>query len=125
MRELTGHRVNPVNDKLHVLALDAPGAGGAHHDYSISMPQDDPGPALQEIGHIRFQNGPIAEVGVNGVTHEALTAIIIDRLECFQRGPFACDENAEALDHYRAAQQALLSRTRKRMERGVEGTSAV
>lgn len=122
MRELTGHRVNPANDRLTVAALDGPGPGGASHEYSIggyTQPQEN-----GVIGDtlIRFQNGPIGEVGVNGVTHEALLAIVIDRLEAFQRGPYRCEESGEALYHLYEAQVALKSRTLARMARGVEGT---
>lgn len=122
MRELTGHRVNPANDRLTVVALDGPGAGGASHEYSIggyTQPHEN-----GVIGDtlIRFQNGPIATAGVNGVTHEALLAIVIDRLEAFQGGPFANEYNAAALAHLQSAQSCLLDRTRERMARGVEGT---
>lgn len=131
MRELTGHKVNPANDKLHIAVLDEPGSGGASHLYHItgfdsaSNPSD---PWTQRHGKsaqhssILFQNGPIAEVGVNGVTHEALIAILIDRLESFQKGRFAGAYNATALNHLRSAQDCLLARTRERLQRGVEGT---
>ncbi|ODT86711.1 MAG: hypothetical protein ABS78_15575 [Phenylobacterium sp. SCN 70-31] len=71
-----------------------------------------------------FQNGPIGEVGVNGLTHEALLAILVDRLRAFQAGPFSCRENALALTKLEEAQQWLGARTRARMVRGVEGTHA-
>lgn len=32
----------------------------------------------------------IAEVGTNGITHEALLAVLIDRLQSFQRGEYSC-----------------------------------
>ncbi len=117
MRELTGHKINPANDLLKVEVLDALGHGGAHHEYSITTP-----PPNGVETRINFQNGPIAECGVNGVTHEALLAILIDRLECFQAGPFANLYNASALKHLVSAQGALLDRTRERMSRGVEGS---
>ena len=127
MRELTGHKVNPANDLLLVEALDGPGPGGASHVYSITTPppSDEPGikapvPAKQWL--IEFQNGPINEAGVNGITHEALLAILIDRLQAFQAGPFANGHNNEALCHLALAQKALFDRTRERMSRGVEGT---
>ncbi|VVQ17109.1 hypothetical protein PS914_05960 [Pseudomonas fluorescens] len=72
-----------------------------------------------------FQNGPISEVGVNGITHEALLAILIDRMEGFQSGPYASSDNAEALESMRTAQTALQRRTIERMNRGVEGTHKV
>ena len=52
----------------------------------------------------------------------ALLAILIDRLESFQKGPYASTYNGIALQHLRAAQESLLNRTRDRMARGVEGT---
>ena len=60
---------------------------------------------------------------VNGVTQEALLAIVIDRLRSFQAGPFACDENGEALDYCGYALAALQKRTLARIARGVEGTT--
>lgn len=123
MRELTGHKVNPANDKLIVQVHDEPGHGGACHEYTITIPGDDRTP--QTMFGIPFQNGPIAEVGVNGLTHEALLAILIDRMEGFQAGPYASGDNQEALDAMRRAQVALQRRTLARMARGVEGTHTV
>ena len=133
MRELTGHKVNPANDKLSVLVVDQPGSGGAHHRYEISGfdPKSNPSSDATDSEDmftsktILFQNGPIAEAGVNGLTHEALLAILIDRLECFQSGPYKCHENAMALASLEAAQEWLKSRTKQRVERGVEGTHTV
>ena len=71
---------------------------------------------------ISFQNGPISEAGVNGVSNEALLAIVIDRLEGFQRGQYSCRENALALTKLQEAMHWLHHRTRERMARGVEGT---
>lgn len=124
MRELTGHKVNPANDVLKVLVHDEPGSGGANHEYSIGIPSQDPN-STATMYAIRFQNGPIAEVGVNGLTHEALLAILIDRMEGFQRGPYASADNQEALEAMTRAQEALQRRTRARMARGVEGTHTV
>ncbi len=124
MRELTGHKVNPANDVLRVLVLDEPGSGGANHEYSIEVP-DGGSNSTNSHYAIRFQNGPIAEAGVNGLTHEALLAILIDRMEGFQAGPYASPDNEEALQAMRVAQTALQRRTLARMARGVEGTHTV
>lgn len=118
MRELHDHKVNPANDKLLVAAHDAAGPGGASHHYSIGWETGLTGSTVE----FRFQNGPIAEVGVNGLTHEALLAILCDRLRGFQSGPYACRENAVALTKLEEAQMWLQKRTRDRMARGVEGT---
>lgn len=128
MREITSHIVNPVNDKLAITVTDKPGAGGANHRYEVSgYDCSTNASASSEIEDNRtvilFQNGGIADHGVNGLTQEALLAIVIDRLECFQAGPFASDYNARALAHIRAGQDMLLQRTRDRMARGVEGRS--
>jgi len=118
MRELTGHKVNPANDQLMVMVMDEPGQGNACHAYDITG-----GAAVPTF--IRFQNGPINEVGVNGITHEALLAILMDRMEGFQAGPYASPDNQEALEAMRTAQTALQRRTKARMARGVEGTHTV
>lgn len=74
---------------------------------------------------ILFQNGPIPEAGVNGVTHEVLLAIVADRLRSFQKGPYSCKANACALTHIEEAQHWRQQRTIERMRRGVEGTHKV
>lgn len=135
MRELTEHKVNETNGSLKIIVMDDPGAGGANHTYGIFSPQDveangsppeKDGPLALIANRciIRFQNGPIKEAGVNGVTQEALLAIIADRLRSFQAGPFSCRENAVALTHIETAQMWLQKRTRDRLARGVEGTNA-
>lgn len=117
MRKLHEHRVNPANDVIDIEVRDEPGSGGAHHEYALLLPD-----RAETV--IRFQNGPINEAGVNGLTHEALLAILVDRMRCFQAGPFSCRENALALTKLEEAQQWLHARTRARMVRGVEGTHA-
>lgn len=76
---------------------------------------------------LHFQNGPVKEDGngVNGLTHEVLLAILIDRIEGFQTGPWACPENALTLGYLRAALAQLHARTNAREARGVEGTHQV
>jgi len=132
VRIITDHVVNPANEKLTITALDAPGHGGASHLYQIEgfVSASNPSYLLSDRGwmkyiRILFQNGPIPEVGVNGITNEALLAIVADRLRGFQSGPYACEENAAALDHIERALTLLKSRTRDRIKRGVEGTHAV
>jgi len=117
MRKITDHIVNPANDRIDISVMDGPGAGGAHHHYAIDVDGSETAGV-----DLHFQNGPIAEVGVNGITHEVLLAILIDRLRCFQAGAFGCRENALALTKLEEAQHWLLQRTRSRMARGVEGT---
>lgn len=124
MREIHSHKVNGLNECIVVEAIDGPGSGGASHEYRISGvkgPLDHhPIPTID----IRFQNGPLNEVGANGITNEALLAVVIDRLQCFQKGPFACRENALALTKLEESMHWLHHRTRERVARGVEGTHA-
>jgi hypothetical protein len=123
MRQLTDHIVSGDQAvQLTIEVTDAPGQGGANHKYEI---RKGPGhgadfPLLCEVN---FQDGPIKESGVNGVTQEALLAIVIDRLRSFQAGEFACEDNAVALAHCTAALVALQQRTIRRIARGVEGTN--
>jgi hypothetical protein len=75
-----------------------------------------------DTGDIDVPVGP--EFGVNGLTHEALLAIIMDRLRCFQAGPYASDAPKQALFHCECALDWLQKLTRDRLARGVEGTAA-
>lgn len=141
-RFLNSHIVNPANDRLCITVLDEPGAGGANHLYMISGFDTSTNPAkliademdgepvdlaIKQSGAVPliFQNGAIGDVGVNGITHEALLAILIDRLESFQTGPYKSNYNADALYHLQAAMHVLHRPTRDRMAQGIEGTMAV
>ena len=126
-RLITSHKLNGLNDALFITALDAPGNGGANHKYRISLYEPAtavPSPAIMSL-EIDFQNGPILEAGFNGVSNEALLAILIDRMQGFQSGPYKSRDNACALTHLEEAMMWLQKRTRDRMARGVEGTHKV
>lgn len=131
MRELTDHIVSGDQAvQLKIEVTDEPGAGGANHRYEITGFDTEGNPSNAVNGYkasysrelVLFQNGPIKEAGVNGVTQEALLAIVIDRLRSFQAGPFACRENAIALTKTEEALMWLQRRTIARIKRGVEGT---
>jgi hypothetical protein len=149
MRQLTDHIVSGDQAvQVDISVLDEPGAGGANHQYMISFGEKIPKPTIAELEEILaknegptpgmwpdgaislgrtcfigFQNGPIKEAGVNGITQEALLAVVIDRLRSFQAGPFSCRENAIALTHCEDALMWLQKRTVARIKRGVEGTN--
>lgn len=127
MRNLTDHIVegDSANHQLTITVTDEPGQGGANHKYEIAWPAHPSEGFLHEHGcHISFQNGPIKEFGVNGVTQEALLAIVIDRLRSFQAGPFATGANHNALADCLSALNWLQQHTRDRIKRGVEGSHA-
>lgn len=115
MRELTAHKANGLNEAIRIFVTDEPGPGGAHHAYELI----GAGPTVR----IEFQKGPIKEAGYNGLSNEALLAIVADRLECFQRGPFKCKDNEDALSMVKGGLTCLLKRTKARVAQGVEGTN--
>lgn len=118
MRELTSHKVNGLNESLRIEVLDEPGSGNACHRYRIEPTIGNATGVL-----IEFQNGPLQENPPNGLSNEALLAVVEDRLKSFQAGPYSCRENAIALTHIQDAMHWLHHRTRERVARGVEGTS--
>lgn len=122
-RILTDHLVpGDTNPQLTIQVIDAPGPGGAHHLYRITTPpEEDP----EEEWFIQFQKGPLREEGINGLTHEAFLTIVIDRLRCFQNGPFPSKYNRLALGCCERALTWLKQRTADRITRGVEGKSKV
>lgn len=122
MRTVEYHKINPTNDRLDIVVADEPGHGGASHVYEVHHTNTAGVPPLTTVS---FQNGPIAEHGINGVTQEILLAIVIDRLRSFQTGPFSSRENALALTKCEEALHWLQQRTLDRMRRGVEGKTAI
>ena len=103
---------------IHV--LDEPGQGGACHEYEVQPANGEQNPPFAKVS---FQSGPIKEFGVNGCHQEDLLAIVIDRLESFQKGNFRCRENAIAITKVQEALMWLNARTQKRIDRGIEGTN--
>ena len=107
-----------------VLVLDEPGAGGAHHEYKVvGLDHAKDGAEHTAYAQIKFQKGPVAENGVNGIFMEDLLQICRHRLQCFQAGNFACRENELALTKIEEALHWLDHRTKDRQARGVEGTT--
>lgn len=125
MKEITDHKLNGLNEAIDVYALE-PGAGGAHTRYDIRWFSSALFPGVTLSLKIPFQNGPIkGPEDYNGITNEALLAVLIDRMRGFQSGPFRSDDNAMALSHLESALEKLQKRTRDRLARGVEGTHSL
>lgn len=151
MRTITDHKLNGLNDAITITALDEPGPIGANHKYGLTLVCQAQALTFPAI---TFQNGPIASAAdYNGLTNEALLAVVIDRLRGFQGenpkpegfgatvgdssaqakalsiegqwGRFRCRENAVALTHLETALMFLQKRTRDRLARGVEGSHKV
>lgn len=126
MRTITDHKIEGIDSLLDITVTDEPADGGANHVYEIEFGNHDgadPTGHAQRKAVIKFQKGPVKEAGCNGITGEALIAIVIDRQRSFQAGPFSSADNQEALVHLESALAALQKRTRERLARGVEGTS--
>ncbi|HEY5630984.1 MAG TPA: hypothetical protein VIR31_02565 [Nitrososphaeraceae archaeon] len=123
MKEVTAHHVG-IHSKLKIYSI-AYQNSSIPHLYKIPLYDNNGLPSLHGPDYIKFQVGNPNEVGFNGVTNEALLAIIRDRLIAFQSSKFACVENQQALVHVDEALEVLKRRTRDRITRKVEGTHIV
>jgi len=110
MRIHTDHNGVAVNAISSAGSVDVEG-----HQYQI----------LAGLGGVdlNFQNGPVQDNGVNGITNEALLAVLIHRTK-YLDDKFGCDENKRAIQHMEDALVNLEARTARRIARGVEGQEA-
>jgi len=116
MRSITSHHDGHGLNESIVIAADEPGPGGASHRYVFLIDGT-------EVGALQFQCGPRnVEGSTPGITEGAFLMTLIDRLECFQAGPYACEENAVALEKARECLAAIRLRADNRAARGVLGT---
>ena len=125
MRTVNHLALTPTDKGITITCDDRdPAAGNMSHVYTVTGPMLQNGdnldaPAFSQT--VSFQHGPVAEAGINGLTNEALLAIVIDRLEGAQEGPFKSRYNALAITKVEEAILWLSRRTLDRMSRGVEG----
>lgn len=87
-----------------------------HHFQIAAIPEP---PVL--LAKIDFQEGPVKEVGLNGVSERDLLEIVKFRLQNFQNSPFKCTYNGDALNAVINAIAFLDARTADRERRNVEG----
>ncbi len=77
---------------------------------------------------ISWQNGPLGRIHSderqepNGAFVETVIAAAMGRIQFYQDGKFACDENASAIGHLRRALEELENRTARRVAAKTEGT---
>jgi len=116
--------VDDSHEHAVVLSDGYVGPGNALHHYLIVRKNAD-GTRGPVLGEVLFQDGPIQEVGVNGVMNENLLGIVISRLEGFQAGPYKCEANQTALEAIEVAKLKLEERTAKRKAQNIEGTNTV
>ena len=113
-------RALPNNAPTNVAALDDRDekAGNASHTYGIQW--GGPGEGVT----IQFQHGARGlPTSTAGIFDDDLLAIVEDRLQGFQSGPFACEENARALADVQRAREALGVRVARRIAAGVLGAN--
>ena len=88
-------------------------AGLVPAEYEFFDRKDDSAP----VETVHFQEGPFRQ-GTNGVTSEALVAVVLDRLQHFQQTEACCDENAEAIRKLEEALMWMRLRIERRVVRG-------
>ena len=122
MRVITTHHDgHGLNESLQVEAADEIGPGGANHLYIVTTKpgKDNSG---TEVARIQFQNGARGEKGSTpGVVEAAVLAIVCDRMEQFQAGPYPSRESAIVLTKCQEAIHWLRHRADGRAARGVLG----
>lgn len=127
------HRIVGHNEMVRVPNADPDGPP------TIMVPEggyaldEAPGPAglMQKV--IRFaifwQKGPIDREKEGATANGAFVEDVLDvcqrRLEFYQDSAFACDANAQAIQHIKSAIKVLLERRADRAARGVLGKNAV
>lgn len=120
-RELVGvFRTGPGGEPITVDGFGPRSAAGAYNRFLATWEGRGGGVTAAEV---RFQDGSPQAVGTNGVTMEALLAIVAFRLKQMQAGPFACHENGNALSSVQNAIGFLALRTARRSVAGVLGTA--
>lgn len=76
-----------------------------------------------EVASAQFQHGPRKMPGSTpGIIDSVLLAILIERYDAFQSGPYHCPENDSILSHLNHAMELTKARARERNSRDVLGT---
>jgi len=124
-RPLSDHRNNKFNREcVEVFTVDGRQADNAHHVYRIEVYDrydGKPDQGMVAYCDISFQNGGLKEVGPNGITDQALIAIVLDRVRSFNDGPYRCRENSMMITKLEEALMWGEKRGNDRARRNVEG----
>lgn len=125
---LTDHKISVLNrDHIEVYATDEADVDGAHHAYVIEVdktPTEADVIKQTSILPLNFQKGGLKEAGINGISDQALLAVVLDRLRGFQSGPYSCRDNAIAITKLEECLMWMAKRYVERAARGVEGVRA-
>lgn len=115
--------LNPFTEKCHIHACNhSANKGGGRHHYHVTCFDDSN--QVDYEAKIDFQEGPLTEIGHNGLFSVAYLAILIDHLKSFQEGEFATREAAVAITKLEEAMHWLCARADERASRGVLGAHA-
>lgn len=116
MRQLNTHLSSGGYNALQVVAVDQPAAGVPTARYDVTGFNTVYNPAARQQAQftrlpIVFATGeaPI-DAPANGVTNEALLAVVADHLRSQQNSPEACLEFQMAMEYVNAALGMLLQR---------------
>lgn len=93
----------------------------APHKFKVVDSEDE----NRVLGEVKFQEGPIKEHGINGIHNEDLIAMVICRLEHFNKTEFRCKENSMAITKLEESLLWLRKRTIGRENKGIEGTHKI
>lgn len=124
VRVIDDHKISRLNRDCVFIQTDDPvNSDGANHKYRISVfPLNRSANAEPvQVTHIHFQDGGLQDVGVNGLTDQALLAIVLDRMRGFNDGPYRCRENSIIITKLEEAMLWMGKRASERANRNVEG----
>lgn len=97
-----------ASDMGVIQTLDDKKSNNLHHHYKIvSNKLDVYGHNRVVVGEIKFQEGSVEKVGVNGMLDRDLLEIIKNRFENYQAGKYSSDYVEHALKHVRQAIESL------------------
>jgi len=106
----------------HFAVLDSAGSTYSTDQKDIEIGDIDTND-IEVLAVINFQQGPVNEVGVNGVFDPDVIAMVLERMKAFQAGRFKCKENEIVIQKLEEALMYLRKRTDDRAARGVLGTT--
>lgn len=116
--QIIEHVIDGKCANLQIDVEDTTGENGASNTFTVRYPSG------KFLANLTFQNGPIDSDGngVNGLQHEVLIAIILDRLRSFNKTSMACRENEICIERLESCLHWMKKRTLARIARSVEGT---
>lgn len=110
---IDSHHVKGYAFNIDIKAVPVERYGMQTYTYNLTKAYEGK-PGYQFIKELNFQIGDPKKYGINGVTNEALLAIMIHRLKGFQENPNTnCIENGEAIMYMEQAMGALYTRSQR------------